>query len=263
VLINGKVTLKVGERAANLYSMDVKKLFKEDSISIEAGKRVSYVAGEHSLRNINKRRKLRPLRRAEFGTQDSKSKRQIGEIIQSRVNMKSLAVNALANQKPEIKASLTRFNKPSIVSEFEIEKEGPCLLAEKSLWKPLEELKAGDCPEIIVSQDSLIATITPKIMKKFNKNARNLECSLRLKGVFSGGILTMLQQIDFLSALNKNGLEVLSNALKYQVLAPGEVLFKEGSTGSEFYMVYQGEVDITKEVTKIKRTVASVSYTAL
>lgn len=55
-------------------------------------------------------------------------------------------------------------------------------------------------------------------------------------------IKNMLKQVDFLDALQKKDLEFLANLSKLELYTKGEILFKQGEQGSDFYIINCGKV---------------------
>lgn len=138
-------------------------------------------------------------------------------------------------------------NQESKGADLCVVKEAPWLFMEPVLWTEKCDLDSVHSSAVEAAAPMTVVAMVPvRTAGHFRK--RNLGAQAKIKAIFDQGIQRQLKKIDFLSTVSEDKLAVLAGALKYRVLEPGEVLFHEGSRGSEFYILYQGKVDILKTV---------------
>jgi hypothetical protein len=68
--------------------------------------------------------------------------------------------------------------------------------------------------------------------------------------------LLFLRHVSLLESLSLNDLLLIDNALDQQDFLAGETIFKEGSLGENFYILYKGTVVILKKVKQVQRELA-------
>ncbi|GAB5355023.1 hypothetical protein AAMO2058_000170100 [Amorphochlora amoebiformis] len=137
---------------------------------------------------------------------------------------------------------------------LDFEKPAPHVFTTNAFWLDYsKKVRAGI--NAIAFSDCEIAIVSRGNCNKFRKKYPGI--GKKIKDVFSGGIKKTLKSIDFLSTVADEDLRLFAKVLKYRILAPDEVLFREGDVGknsTQFYIVYQGMVDIFKSVIDVEES---------
>ncbi|HOE90896.1 MAG TPA: cyclic nucleotide-binding domain-containing protein, partial [Candidatus Cloacimonadota bacterium] len=61
-------------------------------------------------------------------------------------------------------------------------------------------------------------------------------------------IQTIIKQLDFFADISEEALNEVSSRFTLEKFAPGETIFEEFSTGDSFFIIIEGEVEVSKHV---------------